>query len=217
MATDGPRVIPGIRSKSWSWKWWPGPDRFAKRIRTAQLPEGRGSACADPSQSNQRHADFQYNGEAGSARVSRRPGTSFRWADRTARPTEPIPNRSREFRRNHAAPSRSQRLSGISTEHFPNRAAELGRAGFRLTRPRHLEPRPPKFTTLQSGRYTVKNDPEQTYVRYPPTLGKPTCDRRLSCCRRRRSGPLIYLLIYLPSRAIAGGCQVCLMMASPGR
>ena len=56
MATDGPRVMPGTRVKSWSWKWWPGTDRFAQRIRTAQLPEGRGSAQADPSQSNHRHA-----------------------------------------------------------------------------------------------------------------------------------------------------------------
>ena len=59
MATDGPRAIPGTRCESSSWKWWPG------------------------SESNQRHADFQSNGEHGSARVSRRPGTSFRGADRT--------------------------------------------------------------------------------------------------------------------------------------
>ena len=51
MSTDGPRVMPGTRMKSSSWKWWPGTDRFAQRIRTAQLPVGRGSAQADPSQS----------------------------------------------------------------------------------------------------------------------------------------------------------------------
>ena len=51
--------MPGTRFNSWSWKWWPGPE------------------------SNQRHADFQHNGEPGSARVSRRPGTGFRRADRT--------------------------------------------------------------------------------------------------------------------------------------
>ncbi len=27
-------------------KWWPGADRFAKRIRTAQLPEGQESAAS---------------------------------------------------------------------------------------------------------------------------------------------------------------------------
>ncbi len=43
-----------------SWKWWPG------------------------SESNQRHADFQYGGEPGSARASRRRVTTFRWSDRTA-------------------------------------------------------------------------------------------------------------------------------------
>ena len=34
---------------STGWGWWPGSDRFAKRIRTAQLPERRGSTQADPS------------------------------------------------------------------------------------------------------------------------------------------------------------------------
>jgi hypothetical protein len=59
-ATNGPRVIPGTRCESWSWKWWPGTDRFAKRIRTAQLPEGRGSAHANPSQSNHQHTDLGF-------------------------------------------------------------------------------------------------------------------------------------------------------------
>jgi hypothetical protein len=84
MAPDGPRAIPGNRCESESWKWWPGSDRFAKRIRTAKLPEGRGSAQADPSPSNQRHADFQDDGEPGSAPASRRRGTGFARADRTA-------------------------------------------------------------------------------------------------------------------------------------
>jgi len=33
-------------------KWWPGADQFAKRTKTAKLPEGRESARADSSQSN---------------------------------------------------------------------------------------------------------------------------------------------------------------------
>ena len=46
---DIPRVMPGTLFKSWRWKWWPVTDRFAQRIRTAQLAEGRGSAHADRS------------------------------------------------------------------------------------------------------------------------------------------------------------------------
>jgi len=61
MATVDPRVMPGTRSKSSSWKWWPGTE------------------------SNHRHADFQHSGEPGSVRVRRRRGTKFRRADRTAR------------------------------------------------------------------------------------------------------------------------------------
>jgi hypothetical protein len=57
---DSPRVIPETACKSSSWKWWPGTE------------------------SNHRHADFQYDGEAGSVRVSRRPGRGFPRADRTA-------------------------------------------------------------------------------------------------------------------------------------
>jgi len=66
-------VIPAIACNSRSWKWWPGTE------------------------SNHRHADFQYDGEPGSARASRRQGRVFAWADRTARPTEPIPNRNPEI------------------------------------------------------------------------------------------------------------------------
>jgi hypothetical protein len=104
MAPDGPRAIPGNRCESESWKWWPGSDRFAKRIRTAKLPEGRGSAQADPSPSNQRHADFQDDGEPGSAPASRRRGTGFARADRTALAdrahTEPRARGPTEPRRN---------------------------------------------------------------------------------------------------------------------
>jgi len=48
MAPDGPMVMPDTACNSWGWEWWPGTDRFAKRIRTAQLPAGWGSAQADP-------------------------------------------------------------------------------------------------------------------------------------------------------------------------
>jgi len=54
-----------------------------ERIWTcAACPQGEGHGR--PESINHRHADFQDDGEAGSARASRRPGTSFRGADRTA-------------------------------------------------------------------------------------------------------------------------------------
>jgi hypothetical protein len=59
MVPDSPRVIPGTRCNSSSWKWWPGTE------------------------SNHRHPDFQYDGEPGSVRARRRPGRDFRGADRT--------------------------------------------------------------------------------------------------------------------------------------
>jgi hypothetical protein len=98
MGTDGPRGMPGTRFNSSSWKWWRGTE------------------------SNHRHADFQYGGERGSARVSRRNATSFRGADRTALPdraqTEPRGVRPTEPRwRGHAGHG----VGRIETERGPNR------------------------------------------------------------------------------------------------
>ena len=66
-AADSPRVMPETRCVSKNWGWWPGAE------------------------SNHRHADFQYDGEPGSARGSRRPGTRFPVADRTAPPDRTYP------------------------------------------------------------------------------------------------------------------------------
>ena len=88
LGADSPRVMPKTRCKSISWKWWPGTE------------------------SNHRHADFQSNGEPGSARPSRRPERVFSSADRTARPTEPIPNRKVGTGPNRAVSRRSARASG---------------------------------------------------------------------------------------------------------
>ncbi len=76
-----------------SWKWSPGTDKFAGS-EFGHAPHARGARAMDgPSPSNHRHADFQYNGEPGSARARRRTGRVFASANRTARPdrayTEP--------------------------------------------------------------------------------------------------------------------------------
>jgi len=58
-------------------------------------------------------------------------------------------------------PQRGQRLRSIATEPFPNRApngAALGSGALALTTSRPA----PQFTTLQSGRCTVKIDPHRT-------------------------------------------------------
>ena len=99
MATDGPRVIPGTRAFSMIWKWWPGTE------------------------SNHRHADFQYDGGPGSARASRRLGSGFCFGDRTALPDRAYPElETRERAPIFAAPQRAERLAGIATELLPNRA-----------------------------------------------------------------------------------------------
>jgi hypothetical protein len=64
---DSPPVMPESRCVSKIWGWWPGAE------------------------SNHRHADFQYDGERGSARASRRSGTGFSAADRTALPDRAYP------------------------------------------------------------------------------------------------------------------------------
>ena len=78
MATDGPRVIPEKPCDSKSWKWWPG------------------------SESNQRHADFRYDGEPGSARARRRNTRARRHTDRIR--SEP----------RGAAPNCLERVSGVA-------------------------------------------------------------------------------------------------------
>ena len=88
------------------------------------LPEGRESAQADSSQSNHRHADFQYDGESPGAPGSRRPGRGFPGPDRTA-----LPDRAdSELGRPNPAPNRRRGACGVKglgssrTEPRPNPA-----------------------------------------------------------------------------------------------
>jgi len=83
---------------------------------------------------------------------------------RPNRPRRPSPCRTGtpKFRPNSRGPDPVQRLARIASEQFPNRQpnwAALGSDSLALATSR---PAPPKFTTLQSGRYTVKSDPEPT-------------------------------------------------------
>ena len=98
MAPDGLRAMPGTRVRSYSWKWWPGTDRFAKRIRTcAACPEGedrrrpiRVSRTIDTRILSSSECPVR-RGEA-----KDREAISV-WPTEPARPTEPIPNRNPEF------------------------------------------------------------------------------------------------------------------------
>jgi hypothetical protein len=57
--------------------------------------------------------------------------------------------------------------------------SRTGPAGFRLTRPRHLETRPP-FTTVHSGRRTVNIDPRQNQTESRIELQRLSSGRRPS-------------------------------------
>ena len=65
--TDSPPVMPENSCVSKNWKWWPGAE------------------------SNHRHADFQYQGEHGSAPASRRAVSVSSRVDRTAPPDRTYP------------------------------------------------------------------------------------------------------------------------------
>lgn len=57
VSPDHPWAKPETLCEPSIWKWWPGTDRLLQHVRTAKLPEGRGSAHAEPSRSTHRFAD----------------------------------------------------------------------------------------------------------------------------------------------------------------
>jgi len=84
-----------------------------------------------------------------------------------------------KFRPNPRGPNPVQRLTRIATEPFPNRQlnwAALSSGSLALTTSRPA----PQFTTLQSGRCTVKNDPQRKFTAPPYYSPRPR-----SAARRR--------------------------------
>ena len=110
-------------------------DRFAKRIRTAQLPEGRGSAQARSESIEPSRRGFSARRRAWLGASKPKTGKGVPPADRTA-PARPSPHRAGtpKFRPNSLATDPDQRLARIATEPFPNRGP--ARSGAPRPRPR---------------------------------------------------------------------------------
>ena len=164
MPMEGQRAIPGTRFKSESWKCWPGTE------------------------SNQRHADFQYGGDPGSARAGRRPGTSFRRADRAY--SEREPETPADF---GSRPMRLNRLRASRPNFFRTAWRTEPAPGLRSPSPSTMTPGPRARPLLVQSRSTGRSasDPWQTVMSdrfLANDLLLSSCARR-SQARARHHGP----------------------------
>ncbi len=128
---------PSMSPWKWArWDWWLRPDKFAGSELGHAQHARRARAMDGPSPSNRRHADLQYGGARGSARVSRRARRGFPLPDRTAPADRArlfhvmnMTQRTAAAERDAHIAAPGPGLTGIATERFPNSAPNRASRG----------------------------------------------------------------------------------------